>query len=876
MPAQKSTAASLFFGILGTLGFSALAGLLVTVMVAPAIAVTGVTANNTVGIFNALPEYIELDSGSQQNTIAVVDPAHPDPTDPEHFYDIATIYKQNREEISLDKMSPYLQCAAIAGEDRRFYSHGGVDVPSLIRAAVGQITKSSDSGASTLSMQTVRNILQQEALNSTTLSEDAKKAAIAAALSNTLDRKLKEMKLAIGLEKNYSKDQILQGYLNIAGFGGNTYGVEAAAQQYFSKDASDLTIAEAASLIAIVQYPNLRDLSDPAHYAANQERRDVILTGMAQWGMNGDKGCITKAERDTAIATPVDATFVVPAPPSVGCTNATPGYGFVCDYAKRVVPELTALGNTPAERSAAWDRGGYRLVLTINPTLQNAAVSTVGEWAPKDEDRFSLGATAVSVEVGTGNIIVMALNKDFNESLNPPATSSAVNYSADVAHGGSLGFQPGSTYKPYVLLAFLAAGHGLNEAFNAGILETNQAQYADSCAPETSGGKLIGPPWGGQYTFHNDANEMGSFTVMRGTAGSVNSVFLQMAKEIDQCDIRKVAASLGVHNANGTDELSTRPSCAIGGCENNLAPLTQAAGFAAIAGGGVYCDPIMIAQVIVVETGQPLVGETPHCGQSAMVSPSVANAAAYAMAGVMNGGTGSVSNPHDGTPYIGKTGTTDKSVHTWMIGSSTRIATAVWVGNITGNQALRNIKVLGQQAGTLRHRIFKPIAIEIDKIYPGDTFPAPDAALLVGNPIEVPDVIGKTPEVAKDSIETVSELVYEDGGSVDSDLPLGVVASTEPAAGSSVPKGTTIRVFTSNHSAIAVPGVVGMQRLQAKTTLEADHFTVTQVCISDADLGGNPAPPPNQVVSQDPAAGTYHNPAITTVTIKWYQPVSCP
>ncbi|MEO5534080.1 MAG: transglycosylase domain-containing protein [Pseudolysinimonas sp.] len=875
MPAQKSTATSLFFGVLGTLGFSALAGLLVTVLVAPAIAVSGVAANNTVGIFNSLPEYIKLDSGSQQNTIAVVDPAHPDLTDPEHFRDVAVIYKQNREEIPLDQISPYLQCAAIAGEDRRFYSHGGVDVPSLIRAAVGQVTHSGDSGASTLSMQTVRNILQQQALNDPTMSEDAKKAEIAKSLAPTLDRKLKEMKLAIGLEKNYSKDEILQGYLNIAGFGGNTYGVQAAAQQYFSKSAADLTIAEAASLIAIVQYPNLRDLSDPSHYAANTERRDVILTAMAQWGTTGDTGCITKAERDEAIATPVDTAFVVPAPPSVGCTNADPGYGFVCDYAKRVVPQLAALGNTPAERSAAWDRGGYKLVLTINPTLQDAAVSTASEWAPKDEDRFSLGAAAVSVEVGTGNILVMALNKDFNESLNPPTTSTAVNYAVDFAHGGSQGFQPGSTYKPYVLLAFLAAGHGLGEAFNAGILETNQAEYGDSCAPETFDGKVIGPPWGGKYTFHNDANEMGSFTVTRGTAGSVNSVFLQMAKEIDQCDIRKVAESLGVHNANGTDELSTRPSCAIGGCENNLAPLTQAAGFAAIAGGGVYCAPIMIAQVIVVQTGDPLPGESPNCAQSAMVSPSVANTAAYAMEGVMNGGTGSVSNPRDGTPYIGKTGTTDKSVHTWMVGSSTRVATAVWVGNITGNQALRNIKVLGQQAGTLRHRIFKPIAIEIDKIYPGGAFPAPDPALLIGNPIEVPNVVGLTPEAAKESIETVSELVYEDGGTVDSDLPLGVVASTDPAVGSSVPRGTTIRVYTSNHLAVPVPNVVGMQHAAAKTNLEAAHYTVTQICISDADLGGNPAPPPGQVVSQDPAAGTFRNPATTTVTIKWYQPVIC-
>ncbi len=149
-------------------------------------------------------------------------------------------------------------------------------------------------------MQTVRNILQQQALNNDAWTEERKKEEIDAALDPTLDRKIKEMKLAIGLERNYSKEEILQGYLNIAGFGGNTYGVQAASEQYFGKDASDLTIAEAASLIAIVQYPNLRDLQDPEHYAANQERRDVILGSMYAWGMNGDEGCITRAEYDEA------------------------------------------------------------------------------------------------------------------------------------------------------------------------------------------------------------------------------------------------------------------------------------------------------------------------------------------------------------------------------------------------------------------------------------------------------------------------------------------------------------------------------------------------------------------------------------------------
>jgi membrane peptidoglycan carboxypeptidase len=870
MPAQKSTATSVFTAILGTLGFSALAGVLVTVMVAPAIAVTGITATNTVGIFNALPEYIQLDPGSQQNTIAVRNHKQPDSEAEDAYTTVATLYRQNREEVPLDEISDYLECAAIAGEDRRFYDHGGVDMPSLVRAALGQVTGDDGAGgASTLTMQTVRNILQQQALNNDEWSEEKKQEEIQKALDPTLDRKIKEMKLAIGLEKNYTKEEILQGYLNIAGFGGNTYGVQAAANQYFSVDASEVTIAQAASLIAIVQYPNLRDLSDPEHYAANQERRDVILTAME------DTGCITKAERDEAIAIAVDEEFVEPSPSSVGCRSAKKGYGYICDYALHVIDELAALGTTADERQAAWDRGGYRLLLTIDSRLQSVAWSTVHEWAPANESRFKLGAVAVSVGVGSGNIITMAQNKTFDDSLEPekPKTTNAVNLASDVAHGGSQGFQPGSTYKPYVLLAFLAAGNGINESFNASIREVNQAEFADSCDPYLDAeGKVLGPPWGGKYPFRNDSNEQGSYTVVRGTAASVNSVFIQMAKAVDQCDIAKIADSIGVHDASGNERLMTRPSCSIGGCENNIAPITQAAAYAAIANKGIYCEPRLVAAV-VTPAGETVEGQPKTCGQS-LISPGVANTAAYAMAAVM-GGTGAASNPNDGTPYIGKTGTTDESVHTWMVGSSTKVATAVWVGNITGKQAMRNVLVNGTSGGLLRHRIFRPIAQAIDGIYPGGAFPAPDPTLLTGTPVEVPDVIGSTLEQAKNAIELV-ELNFKDGGEIDSDLPEGVVAKTSPGAGAGVPRGTTVTVYTSNGTAVHVPDVVGMSRNDAENTLTGAGFGVDAVCVDDEDLG-NPLPPPaiNEVTSQDPPANAMRSPSSTTVRITYYQPV-CP
>ncbi|HWH25554.1 MAG TPA: transglycosylase domain-containing protein [Pseudolysinimonas sp.] len=832
MPAQKSTVGRVLGAVIGTVAFSALAGALVTVMVAPAIAVTGITANSTIGIFDALPEYIVLNGGSQANTIVA---KNADGTD----FPIATIFDQNREEADLDEMSEYLMDAAIAGEDRRFWEHGGVDLTSVIRAGAGSVAGEDSGGASTLTMQTVRNILIQDVLNNDQYTPTQRKAKMQEALAKTVDRKLKEMKLAIGLEKKYTKEEILRGYLNIAGFGGNTYGVKAAARQYFSKDVADLTVAEAASLIAIVQNPSTRDLKDPKHYAANQQRRNVILFAMYQTHR------ITKAQYKEAYNTPVDANFIRYSAPKSGCLNATVPFNFVCAYVEASVKDFNQLGDTVDKRREAWRKGGLTVTVSINPSLQQAGTSIIQQYAPNTETRFQLGASAASVEVGTGRILVMAQNKDFNNlSSYTGTTATGVNFNSDVAHGGSVGFQPGSTYKPYVLLAFLAAGHGVNETFNASIRSVNQADFADSC----------GGPYTGIYKFRNDSNEQGSYDIRRATGGSVNSVFIQMAKDLDQCEIKKIAESIGVHNASGK-ELATNPGCAIGGCTNNIAPLTTSAAYAAIANGGVYCKPVIVDE-IVDRDGKKLGPQAADCGQS-LVTPEVAAGAAYAMAAVMSA-TASASNPGDGTPYIGKTGTTNDAIHTWMAGTSTKVSTTVWVGNVSGTQNLRKISVNRLPAAKLRHNIFKPLARAIDAQYPGSAFPKPDPSILKGTPAIVPDVSGMTPEAAKAAID-LADLTWVDGGAVDSDQPAGTVVSSSPAAGSSVSKGTNVATYTSNGQGAVIPSdLVGKMFNAAKTELEGLGFiNVVEDCGSGGI--GVPPPPAHQVTGSSPGAGSIAN-----------------
>jgi membrane peptidoglycan carboxypeptidase len=822
-------------------------------MVAPAIAVTGMTASNSLSVFQDMPDYITIDEQRQRNTIVAVS------ADGVTEIPIADIFDQNREEIPLEQMDEDLQWAAIDGEDRRFYEHGGVDVPSVIRAAIGQATGTSESGASTLSMQLVRNILILRAVNtpiSEKFTEQDYKDAIKAATYPDLNRKLKEMKLAIGLEKKYTKEEILAGYLNIVLMGGTTYGVQAGAQRYFGVSASDLTPAQAASLVAIVQNPSKNGLDKADNFPTNQKRRDVILNWMHT------QGHLTDEEYQTAIATPVDATTVGSNAPRNGCTSAPVEYRIPCDYAIKSIynGEVPTLAPTKAEQIQKWKEGGLKVVLTITPELQGYANGVVGQFAPATETRMQLGSSVTSVEVGTGRILVMAQNKVFDETgSGDPQTTTAVNFSGDVKHGASTGAQPGSTYKPFVLLAFLNAGHGAMETFNASIKSVPSTAFRDTCnAPN-------GTAWDDSkpYTYRNDSGEAGLYTAVRGTAQSVNSVFVQMASELDQCEIRDMARSFGMHDAAGAldgSDMETLPSCSIGGCENNFVSSTIAAAYAGIANQGTFCNTRIIDHIYTAD-GTDLGGQPLTCNPS-LASPAVANTAAFAMAQVMTSGTGSSANPRDGTPYIGKTGTANKAQNTWMVGSSTRVATAVWVGNIVGEQSLRAISINGTYGGSIRHVIFKPIAKAIDGFYPGAAFPGADPAMMTGTPVIVPDnLVGGSPEQAKAAIE-LSKLSYQDGGPMDSDLPAGIVVKTDPASGASVPKGTPVTVYYSNGLAAAVPDVVsGNQNFNsAKNQLQNAGFTnVDQTCV--VALVTDPPSSIDKVVAQDPAAGSVVNKA---------------
>jgi membrane peptidoglycan carboxypeptidase len=858
---------------------SAIAGVLVTAMVTPALAVTSLTAKSTIGVFQNLPEFITIGEQSQQNVIYANKDGAPVP--------IATTYKQNRKEVAWKDVSPFLKNAAVDGEDRRFYTHGGVDVQSVARAVVKNNTESSNgtSGGSTLDMQLVKNILVNEAATDPKLSDDERTAAVKEAIETTPVRKLKEMKLAIGLDKKYTKKQILLGYLNIVGMGANTYGVETAAEQYYGVSAKDVTLPQAASLIAIVQQPNAQNLSDPKKYPANKLRRDQILNAMLAMKH------ITQKEHDDAVATPIESYVSIHAPSS-GCRNATFAKS-ACDYVSKLItgdpiaetraaaeaeakanklsdaavkkagddgatlaeanmaPVVEALGATPEERKANWDKGGYQIYTSIDLGLQDVAQTALNTWAPPTETRFNLGAAADTVEGGTGRILVMAQNKVFDDAgivagaaVDP--TKTALNLSADHPYGNSNGFETGSTYKVFDLANWLENGHGLGDLVNGRGPQTYPpSAFKAPCDP--------GAIPGGPYVLRNDGNSGGSImTVKQALIGSVNNAFMNMATRSDLCSIRDTAKSMGAHRADFKTDLTVNPSAILG--SNEQAPLTMAGAVATVGAGGMHCAPIIVDKVID-PSGKELPGQTKACNQA--LTPEVAAGVADAMIGSMTGGTSSTGNPRDGVPIGGKTGTSPNSHQDWIMGTTTKVGTAVWTGNITGKAPLRSFSnpiTHSNYYTTSRFNILKSVmkAANTNAALRGAAFPKPSAAMIGGESATVPSVAGQTPAQAKALLESLN-YVYADGGPVASALPVGRVASTDPAAGSKTPVGATITVYTSDGSlATTVPDVVGQNRHNATDALQAAGFAGSNISVEwTASNPGDAC----KVIAQNPGSG---------------------
>ncbi|UWF77101.1 MULTISPECIES: transglycosylase domain-containing protein [Microbacterium] len=839
MPETKRTLKGVLGGLLGLVGLSAVAGVLVTASVTPAIAMAGFSGSQALTLFEELPSYLKIGAPMEPTTI------YGTGTDGNPVQ-LAKFYDQNRVPVTFDQVSPVLYDAILSSEDKSFYEHGGVNLGATIKAVVDNLRKTSSRGASTISQQFVKNVLIQECEKNASPSEegylDELRACWTEATQATgaagIERKLQEMRYAIQIEKDYSKNDILLGYLNIANFGGQTYGIEAAANYYFNTTSANLTVSQAATLAGIVQNPNRYRIDMPggsttdadgnplngAHdgYKETKDRRDYVL------GRMHTDGKITDEQYEQALAEPITPVIT---PTQQGC-GAAGDNAYFCQYVKAVIENDEAFGETLEERREKLSRGGMEIYTSLDMRVQQPAIDAMNEWVPESDPNMALGASAVSLEADTGRVLSIVQNTRFSESAGDagtPGVSSLV-FAADKRLGGGSGFQVGSTYKLFTLLKWLEDGHSINETLN-GVNRT--FREFTSCGRPYNNNSFIG-------NYEQNRGYTGS--VRRFTEQSLNSGFLAMAQELDLCEINKVAERLGVYQGDLTPVTEKNdPYGAVLGSKN-IAPLQMAGAFAAVANKGIFCQPRVIDKIIA-QDGTELPVPQSNCTQA--IQPEIAATAAFALQGVMTNGTGRASNPFDGTPVLGKTGT-HEDYSTMMVESSTKVTTAVWVGDYKGeNGSLYDKWWNGVRYSDLRHEIAPVMQHAANEVYGGEEFPRPDQNLTRPVMKELPNVVGMPVDQATQTLEEAGFQVSV-GAPVDSTVGAGLVAAQDPAAGQAA-AGTTVTISPSSGKAPAapVPNVVGSKLKQAEKALTDAGYGVT------SDGCGND----DAVVAQNPAAG---------------------
>lgn len=756
-------------------------GLLTAGLALPTVAAANGAADLASQTFEDLPSELVQQPLSEKSTMLAADGTV-----------LAEFWLENRIVVSLDQIAPIMQNAVVATEDKRFWEHGAVDPAGMLRAAVNNALSSGGTeGASTLTQQYVKNVLIETAVrNGDTAEAEAAKEADGA---EGYARKLREAKLAIALEQTTTKDQILEDYLNIAQFGVNTFGVETAAQRYFSKSAIDLNYLEAATIAGITQSPTALD---PVRNPENSEkRRNSVLRRMLA------QGYITQDEYDTGVATPLASTLVV-SEPKVGCMAAgdvVAGSGYFCDYVTKVIRNDPAFGADEDARVQLLYRGGLTIQTTLDPREQTIADNEVKAGVPVDDSSGVASAISV-VEPGTGKITAMAQNRIYNNGQDTPDRQTAVNFNTDKAYGGSAGFAPGSTFKPFTLVEWLKQGHTLNETIDARQMSYPMSSFT---APCTQFGRDT-------YTFRNAEGGAGIMSVEAATMNSVNSGYIRMASELDLCNIMAGAKSLGVHTGTGADPTVT-PANVLG--TDSIAPLTMAAAFATFASGGTYCAPIAITSVKDAD-GNELPIPSANCTQA--LEPRIANAMNYALSNVWKGTGKAIGAPSFAA--AGKTGTTSKNENTWFVGYTPLRAAAVWVGYSEGFIPVQGKTINGKYRKYLFGADVAGPTWKRFMTQAMDGVTVPDFAAagndeVYGKAVAIPSVVGSDEATARATL-TAAGFTVTVGDPSASSLGAGLVVSQSPSG--TAPRGSAVTLSLSTGQAPVAPDATGQTGQQGQ------------------------------------------------------------
>ena len=577
---------------------------------------------------------------------------------------LATLYlDENRKIVRLNQVNPVAINAVLAIEDAKFWEHPGLDVQGILRALLRNIRAGEiEQGASTITQQLARNVF-------TTIGTE-----------ETLARKVQEARVAMRLEEQYSKEEILELYLNEVYFGRGVYGIGTAAEYYFGTKARNLSLPQAAMLAGLISSPETYSPVNDENAAI--ARRNLVIARMESLGM------VIPEEAAAAMATPLGLNIT-----AVGNENAR--FPFFVEYLKAEILSDKRFGRTERARIKTLFQGGLKIYTTLEPGLQRAGERIVAKRFP--DPRGPQSAIA-AVDTATGAVKALVGGRNFEDSQVNLATGQ-----------GGTGRQSGSAFKPFTLVAAFEQGIPLGKMYKAA-----SGQYV-RCGQ-----------YGGRYQVFNagDGGGTGYIDMATATQNSVNAYFVQLADEVGPPTIVEVAQRMGIRSP-------LEPVCSITLGTFEVTPLEMASAFGTLANHGVHCRPFAITRV----EGRRKVllrQKTGRCEQ--VVDRQIADDVAGLLRLVVSGGTGTAANL--GTwPVFGKTGTTNDSADVWFSGCTVQVCAATWVGHPEAR-----VPMPGAYGGTVAAPVWHDFMLVAmrglgPKPLPG--IPQPQAA-------QVPNVVGLT------------------------------------------------------------------------------------------------------------------------------------